>query len=98
VRRFALASIGAELGVAISELRIEKVDRIPQLVLAGSVGHVELSLSHHGAYAGFACRNPRIDAAARISRRIAVRKAARSHDAPHASISYPSRAVQGDLR
>jgi len=58
-RRFALSSIAKELGLATSDLRIEKIDRIPQLILAGKAAPVALSLSHHGSYAGFACRDPR---------------------------------------
>ncbi len=56
VRRFAIVSIATELGVATSDLRIEKVDRIPQLIVAGEAAPVALSLSHHGSYAGFAYR------------------------------------------
>jgi phosphopantetheinyl transferase (holo-ACP synthase) len=101
VRRFALSSIATELGVAISDLRIEKIDRIPQLILAGKASPVALSLSHHGSYAGFACRDPRIEKVGRISQCVAAGKAARvslSHDAPYASIAYRSHVEQGDLR
>ncbi|MFB3117138.1 MAG: 4'-phosphopantetheinyl transferase superfamily protein [Myxococcota bacterium] len=56
VRRFAIASIATELGVATSDLRIEKVDRIPQLMLAGEAAPVALSLSRHGSCSGFAVR------------------------------------------
>ncbi len=56
VRRFAIASIAAALGVATSDLRIEKPLRIPQLIVAGEAAPVALSLSHHGSYAGFACQ------------------------------------------
>jgi hypothetical protein len=56
VRRFAIASIAAELGVSTSDLRIAKIDRIPQLIVAGEVTPLALSLSHHGSYAGFAVR------------------------------------------
>jgi len=61
VRRFAVSSIAAELRVATSDLRIEKVGRIPQLILAGQATPVAISLSHHGSYAGFACHDPRIE-------------------------------------
>jgi hypothetical protein len=103
VRRFALSSIATELGVAISDLRIEKIDRIPQLILAGKASPVALSLSHHGSYAGFACRDPRIEKVGRISQCVADGKAARvslslSHDAPYASIAYRSHVEQGDFR
>jgi len=57
VRRFAIASVAAELGVAASDLRIEKTKRIPQLIVAGEAGPVALSLSHHGEYVGFAARS-----------------------------------------
>ncbi len=57
VRRFAIASIAAELGVATSDLRIEKRDRIPQLIVAEEAAPMALSLSHHGAYVGFALRS-----------------------------------------
>ena len=56
VRRFAIASIATELGVSTSDLRIEKTNRIPQLIVAGDAASVALSLSHHGSYAGFACQ------------------------------------------
>jgi phosphopantetheinyl transferase (holo-ACP synthase) len=56
VRRFAIASIAARLGLADCDLRIEKVDRIPRLIVSGEAAQVALSLSHHGAYVGFACR------------------------------------------
>jgi phosphopantetheinyl transferase (holo-ACP synthase) len=69
VRRFAISSLATELGVATSDLRIEKVDRIPQLTLAGQAAPVAISLSHHGSYAGFACHDPRIEKIARISPR-----------------------------
>ena len=76
VRRFAIASIATELGVATSDLRIEKVDRIPQLILAGEAAPVALSLSHHGSYAGFACHDPRIEKADRARQRIVAAEAA----------------------
>jgi len=53
VRRFALGAIAAKLGVPRRALRIEKKNRIPQLIVAGEA--VPLSLSHHGSYVGFAC-------------------------------------------
>ena len=56
-RRFALASIAASLGVADRDLRIEKADRIPRLIVAGEAAPLALSLSHHGAYVGFAYRS-----------------------------------------
>jgi phosphopantetheinyl transferase (holo-ACP synthase) len=101
VRQFALSSIATELGVAISDLRIEKVGRIPQLIVAGEATPVALSLSHHGAYAGFACRDPRIEKADRVSQCAAAGKAtcvSLSHDASYASIAYRSHVEQGVLR
>ncbi len=76
VRRFAIESIATRLGVATSDLRIEKVDRIPQLIVAGKAAPVALSLSHHGSYAGFACHDSRIEKANRISQQIVAGKAA----------------------
>jgi len=72
VRRFAITSIAAGLGLAISDLRIEKTDRIPRLVVAGESAPVALSLSHHGSYAGFACHDPRIEIAGRVPQRVVV--------------------------
>jgi hypothetical protein len=103
VRRFAISSIARQLGVATGDLRIEKVDRIPQLILAGKVAPVALSLSHHGSYAGFACRNPRIEKIDRISQRVTAVKAAPvprvlSHDGSCASTVVRSHVEQGGLR
>ena len=103
VRRFALASIASELGLASSDLRIEKTGRIPQLILAGEAAHVAISLSHHGSYAGFACCDPRIARDDRISQRATAGDFARvsrwlSPDAPHAGIASRLRVQQGGLR
>lgn len=103
VRRFALSSIATELGLATSDLRIEKIDRIPQLILAGEAAPVALSLSHHGSYAGFACRDPRIEKADRISPCVTAGGSAHSprwlsRDASYASIAYRPHVEQGDLR
>jgi hypothetical protein len=76
VRRFAIASIAAGLGVSTSDLRIEKINRIPQLIVAGEAAPVALSLSHHGSYAGFACHDSRIEQINRISQLIVAREAA----------------------
>ena len=76
IRRFAIASIAAGLGVANSDLRIEKINRIPQLIVAGEAAPVALSLSHHGSYAGFACNDSRIEKAGRIPQPIVAREAA----------------------
>ena len=103
VRRFALSSIASELGLASSDLRIEKIDRIPQLILAGKAARVALSLSHHGSYAGFACCDPRIERADRISRRATAGDLARvsrraSADVPNAGIAIRLRVQQDGLR
>jgi hypothetical protein len=63
VRRFAIASIAAGLRLAISDLRIEKVRRIPELIVSGERVPLAVSLSHHGSYAGFAFCDPRIEQA-----------------------------------
>ena len=101
VRQFALSSIAMELGVTISDLRIEKIGRIPQLILAGRAAPVALSLSHHGAYAGFACRDPRIERADRFSQGAAAdidTCVTHSRDASCASIADWSRVEQGGHR
>ena len=56
VRRFAIASIAAGLGISTSDLRIEKTNRIPQLIVAGEAAPVALSSSQHGFHPGFAVR------------------------------------------
>jgi len=76
VRRFAIASIAAGLGVAACDLRIEKTNRIPRLIVAGEAAPVALSLSHHGSYAGFACHDSRIGKAGRAPQPIAAGEAA----------------------
>jgi hypothetical protein len=76
VRRFAIASIAAKLGVATSDLRIEKTDRIPRLIVAGEAAPVALSLSHHGSYVGFACRDSRFEQADRTLQLTAPREVA----------------------
>ena len=76
VRRFALSSLATSLRVAISKLRIERIGRIPQLILDGRPAPVPLSLSHHGSYAGFACRDPRVESIDWISERYVPSKSA----------------------
>lgn len=103
VRRFTLSSIATELDLAIADLRIEKIDRIPQLILAGRAVPAALSLSHHGSYAGFACRAPQIGKADRISQCVTAGGFANSsrglsHAASSTSIAYRSHVEQGDLR
>ena len=55
VRRFAIDSIAERLGISPSDLRIERENRIPALVVAGELTPRPLSLSHHGRFVGFAC-------------------------------------------
>jgi len=74
VRRFAIASIAEALGVTASDLRIEKNGRIPQLIVAREAAPVALSLSHHGAYMGFACHDSRFEKSAQIPLPIARRE------------------------
>jgi phosphopantetheinyl transferase (holo-ACP synthase) len=56
VREFAITTIARRLSVSASDLRIERSGRIPRLFLASGGPPQALSLSHHGVYAGFACR------------------------------------------
>lgn len=69
IRRFALSSLAASLRVAISKLRIERIGRVPQLIVEGLAAPAPLSLSHHGSYAGFACHDPRAESVDWISER-----------------------------
>ncbi len=55
-RRFAAITVAARLGLPVAHLRIERSGRIPQLIFDGAAPQVDLSLSHHGSYAGFVCR------------------------------------------
>ena len=99
VRRFAISSISTQLGVAASDLSIEKVGRIPQLILAREATPVALSLSHHGSYAGFACLDPRSGKVDRVFQRVAAGGDALSPSAlSHASITARSDVEQGELR
>jgi hypothetical protein len=98
VRRFAIASIAAGLGVATSDLRIEKTNRIPQLIVAGEAAPVALSLSHHGSYAGFACHDPRIEIAGRVPQRAVAGEAASAAFASSRRCSYPGFAGQPDVQ
>jgi len=61
VRRFAIESIAEALGVARSDLQIESMGRIPQLIWVGPDVRASISLSHHGWFVGFACLDPRSD-------------------------------------
>ena len=55
-RALAVEAISERMGVSESGLRIQRSGRIPQLIVAGADEISALSLSHHGAYVGFACR------------------------------------------
>jgi hypothetical protein len=83
VRRFAIASISEALAVTASDLQIEKNGRIPQLIVAREAAPVALSLSHHGAYMGFACHDSRFEKSVQMPLPIARRE---SGAAAHASL------------
>jgi phosphopantetheinyl transferase len=102
IRRFALASIAAGLGVSTSDLGIEKTSRIPQLIVAGEAAPVALSLSHHGSYVGFACHDSRFERVGQISQPIVVGEAASnatsfSHSDPRPGFAYRPDAQQSGL-
>jgi len=103
VRRFAISSIATQLGVATSDLRIAKADRIPQLFLAEATTPIAISLSHHGSYAGYACRDPRIERPRGISQRIETSGVASepglpSHVISNTNIACPPHVELGGLR
>ena len=58
-RRLACERIAARLGVAACDLEVRKRERIPELWLADEPLPVDLSLSHHGELAAFACTTDR---------------------------------------
>ena len=96
VRRFAIASIAAGLGVSASDLRIEKTNRIPHLIVAGEIAPVGLSLSHHGSYAGFACHDSRFGRGGRIPPLILAGEAATLALSSSRPRSYPGFAYRPD--
>ena len=55
VRSLLCERIAESLGVAPSELEVRRRGRIPFLWLRGELAPVDLSLSHHGNWLGFAC-------------------------------------------
>ncbi len=55
-RRLAIEGASILLDVPVSELRIEREDRIPRLYWQGRRSEVDLSLSHHGSFVAFAAR------------------------------------------
>jgi hypothetical protein len=98
VRRFAIASIAAGLGVSTSDLRIEKINRIPQLIVAGEAAPVALSLSHHGSYVGFACHDSRYENINRASQPIATGEAVPVALSSLRRDFYSGSAVRPDVR
>jgi len=103
VRRFAIASIAAGLGISTSDLRIEKTNRIPQLIVAGEAAPVALSLSHHGSYVGFACHDSRIKKINRVPQLSMAGEAApvalsSSHHGFHPGFAVRPDIQQSDLR
>jgi len=55
VRTLLCDQIAKSLGVAPSELEVRRRGRVPFLWLRGEAAPVDLSLSHHGRWLGFAC-------------------------------------------
>ena len=58
-REFAARAIARERGRGEGEIRIEKLGRIPRLSLRGVRDPLDLTLSHHGRFAAYACEAPR---------------------------------------
>ncbi len=58
VRRAAAAAVAARLGVPANTVRIVRQDRIPCLQVRGVSHPIDLSLSHHGRFVGFAASMP----------------------------------------
>ena len=56
VREFAIESVARRLEVSDGDVRVTHSGRIPELRIRGRSQPAALSLSHHGAYLGFACR------------------------------------------
>lgn len=55
VRALLCERIAEQLGVAVSELEVRRQGRVPFLFVNGEPAPVDLSLSHHGDWLGFAC-------------------------------------------
>ena len=55
VRALLCERIAERLGVAVSRLEVRRRGRVPFLFLSGKPAPVDLSLSHHGDWLGFAC-------------------------------------------
>ena len=55
VRELLCERLAERLGVAISELEVRRQGRVPFLFVSGQRAPVDLSLSHHGDWLGFAC-------------------------------------------
>lgn len=58
VRRLAIATVAARLGVSTGRIAIVKRDRIPEFRFDGAPIGIDLSLSHHGRVVAFASRMP----------------------------------------
>jgi phosphopantetheinyl transferase (holo-ACP synthase) len=58
VRRLAIATLAARLGVPAGDLAIGREGRIPTLWFRGRRTAAHLSLSHHGRFVAFACTIP----------------------------------------
>jgi len=58
VRRLASTAVADRLGVSADALYIGRQDRIPRLQLRGVPLPIDLSLSHHGRFVGFAALMP----------------------------------------
>ena len=54
-RALAIAAVAARLGIGIDELTVERRARMPWLRLRGAWIRGDLSLSHHGRFAAYAC-------------------------------------------
>jgi phosphopantetheinyl transferase (holo-ACP synthase) len=63
-RRLALAAIAPRLGVPARALSITSRRRVPQVQRGGEAIPVDLSLSHHGRFAAFACSLRELEQAA----------------------------------
>ena len=58
VRRLAIATLAAGLGVPAADLAIRREGRIPTLWFRGRRTGADLSLAHHGRFVAFACAIP----------------------------------------
>jgi hypothetical protein len=58
VRRLVCAAVADRLGVPVEALCVVRQDRIPHLQLRGAPLPIDLSLSHHGRFVGYAALMP----------------------------------------